>query len=148
MSPMLARHPRKRATHATHARKPPTQACHPCHPRWHATHATHASTNSTPFHKLDFQKPCSIVLRFVITNHMYLYCRLAHLTGVFKNQVNLVLYILLHLIRRISNYICKILFICNQQTSEIKPVNIQSRSPRKLIKRTSTVLEVSIYPKP
>ena len=35
-----------------------------------------------------------------------------------------------------------------QQTSKIKPVNTQSRSPRALIKRTSTDMEVSIYPKP
>ena len=42
----------------------------------------------------DLQKPCSIILRFVLTNHIYVYCRLAHLTGVFKNLVDLVLYII------------------------------------------------------
>ena len=34
-----------------------------------------------------------------------------------------------------------------QQTSEIKPLNIQSRTPRTLIKRGSANMEVSIYPK-
>ena len=35
-----------------------------------------------------------IILRFVPTNHMYVYCRLAHLTGVFKNHPDLVMYII------------------------------------------------------
>ena len=34
------------------------------------------------------------------------------------------------------------------QASETKRVNIQSRSPRMLIKRTSADMELSNYPKP
>ena len=40
------------------------------------------------------------------------------------------------------------LFEKGQQASEIKRVNIQSRSPRMLIKRTSADMELSNYPKP
>ena len=42
----------------------------------------------------DLQKPCSIILHFVLTNHMYVYCRLGHLAEVSKNNVDLVLYII------------------------------------------------------
>ena len=35
-----------------------------------------------------------IILCFVLTNHMYVYCRLAHLTGVFKNHADLVISII------------------------------------------------------
>ena len=44
----------------------------------------------------DLQKPCRwyIILRFMLTNHMYVYCRLAHLTVVFKKHVDLVLHII------------------------------------------------------
>ena len=53
----------------------------------------------------DLQKPCSIILHFVLTNHMYVYCRLGHCC------------ILSDMIRRIWSYICYILFICNGSTS-------------------------------
>ena len=43
------------------------------------------------------------------------------------------------------NDVC--MYSIEQQTCEIKPVNIQSRSPRTLMKRTSADIEVSIYPK-
>ena len=42
----------------------------------------------------DLQKPCSIISCFMLTNDMDVYCRLAHLTWVFKNHVDSVVYII------------------------------------------------------
>ena len=94
----------------------------------------------------DLQKPCSIILRFVLTNHMYVYCRLAHLKK--KCWFSAVYY-------RIWLEGYQIIFVRSsslakgQQTFKIKPVNIQSRSSsRTLIKRTPADMELSIYLKP
>ena len=56
----------------------------------------------------------------------YVYCRLARLTGAFK--ITLTQYcVLSDLIRRMSNYMCQILFICKGPTSfrKYKPVNMR-----------------------
>ena len=65
---------------------------------------------------------------------MYIDCRLAHLTGVFKNHVDLVLHIILFIWKAPTNF-------------KIESVNTQSRSPRTLIKRKSADMVVRIYPK-
>ena len=62
---------------------------------------------------------------------------LTHLNWAIKNHVDLVLS---NLIRRI--------FICKGPTSfQMNPVNIQSRSPKTLIKRTYADMELGYYPK-
>ena len=87
-----------------------------------------------------------MILRFVLTNHMYVYCRLAHLKK--KCWFSAVYY-------RIWLEGYQIIFVRSsslakgQQTFKIKPVNIQSRSSRTLIKRTPVYMEeLSIHLKP
>ena len=50
-------------------------------------------------------------------SHMYVYCRLAHLTGVFEYYAASVLYIIGSDQMDISNYICYILFISKGLTN-------------------------------
>ena len=84
-----------------------------------------------------------MILRFVLTNHMYVYCRLAHLKK--KCWFSAVYY-------RIWLEGYQIIFVRSsslakgQQTFKIKPVNIQSRSSSTL--RTPADMELRIYLKP
>ena len=80
----------------------------------------------------------------------YIHCRLARLTGAFK--ITLSQYCLLSdLIRRISNYMCQILFICKGPTSfrKYKPVNIKlvkiTQKEHLLIWNSETTQNLNIY---
>ena len=77
----------------------------------------------------------SIILRFVLTNYMYIADWLVYL-GLLKIML-IQCYVMSDLIKRMSSYMCQIL----------KSVNIQPRSPRTLIKRTSADMALSNYPK-
>ena len=86
-----------------------------------------------------------MILHFVLTNHLHVYCRLTHLK--IKCWFSAVCYWVW-----LKGY--QIIFVRfsplakSQQTFKIKPVNIQSRSSRTLIKRTPADMELSIYLKP
>ena len=65
-----------------------------------------------------------------------------------ENYVDLVLYIIGSDQKDIKLYLLRSSSLAKgQQTLKIKPVNIQSRSTRALIKRTSAEMELSICPK-
>ena len=84
------------------------------------------------------------VYYFMIANH-HVYYKLARLTGTFKIiAIDFQCCILSGIIRRISNYICWIFFICKGSASFIEGIN-QSGSPSK--KRTSDDMELRNYPK-
>ena len=76
---------------------------------------------------------------------MYLNCILGHLTGVFKNDVDLVPYIIGSNEKDIK--LCLLDPFHLQRTSKLSKLN-QSRSPRPLIKKISADMELSIYPAP
>ena len=93
----------------------------------------------------DLQKPCSIILRFALANHMYTdSCN----WDLSKSGWFSAVYYRIWL--EGSQIICfrSFWFPKGQQAFKIKPVNILSRSPRTLIKRTSADMELSNYSKP
>ena len=82
----------------------------------------------------------------MLTNHMYVYCRLAHSEKkkCWFSAVNYQIWLEGYQITFVrSTSLAK-----GQQTFKIKPANIQSRSSRVLIKRTPADVELSIYLKP
>ena len=70
------------------------------------------------------------------------YCRLIDLTSAF-NITLIYCCILFNLIRRLSNNVRSFLFAKGKKAFKIKLVNILSRSPRVLTKRTSAAMELS-----
>ena len=80
---------------------------------------------------------------FTLTNH-HVYCRLARLTRVFKLiAIDFQCCILSGIIRRISNYMRWILFICKRSASFIENIN-QSAAPSK---KNNCSMGLRNYPK-
>ena len=85
----------------------------------------------------DLLKPCSIILRFVLTNHILMinhmiYCRLAHLTVVFKKTCWFSAVYYRIWLEGYIRFIRFFSFAKGQQTFKIKPVNICSQDhPRR-----------------
>ena len=63
----------------------------------------------------------------------YVYCRLSHSSGDFKNHINLVLCIIGSDYKYQTICVRSFSFASGQQSFKIKPVNIQSRPPKKNI---------------
>ena len=73
------------------------------------------------------------VYYFMLANH-HVYYRLARLTGTFKIiAIDFQCCIFSGIIRRISNYMCWVLFICKRSTSFIESINQSGSSSKKNI---------------
>ena len=79
--------------------------------------------------------------------NQHVYYRLAHLTGTFKIiAIDFFYCIFSEIIRRISNYMCWVLFICKRSTSFIGSKEQTGQDhPTKI---TSADMELRNYPKP
>ena len=78
-----------------------------------------------------------IILRFVFTrNSSYVYCRLARLTGTFKNHLDYRMWLERYQTVSIRSFS----FVKGQQAFEIKPVNVLPRSPKMNIYQTDTAI--------
>ena len=91
-------------------------------------------------------KTLHIILRFLLTNHhIYIYCRLARLTGAFKNNVDLVLCIIGSDWKDIKLYVLDPMHF--KRVNKLSKLN-QSIYSQDHLQRTSADMELRNYTRP